>query len=249
MIQNEYSSKGQDIYWDDISMVPFIIDRKRNIFISFDDRKSLSEKMKVMQNLKIFKYSYTIEKYKSMKEFEITTKMNNYIKETKTDVKIINMVNEEDFILSSPVGEMMNKVNMCKENYVMQILNQLKIGQKVGYVHRDIRINNIILFDNKYAYLLDWDLAVFNGFKGIYGGSFLTASTPVLRQYASSNGNEVSAYYADDWISIIYLLLLCHCPKNEEEWLMDAVDESEPMCLIHDRKNIFNKWSNFIKSS
>ena len=183
----------------------------------------------------------------SMNEFEITTKMNDYIKKIKTDVKIINMINVQDFILSSPVGEMITKDNICKENYVMQILNQLKIGQKVGYVHRDIRINNIILFDNKYAYLLDWDLAVGNGFKGIYGGSFLTASTPVLVQYAKSHGEEVSAYYADDWISIIYLLLLCHSPIEEEEVLKNAVAESQPGKLITYACKYVKNWSNFIK--
>ena len=124
----------------------------------------------------------------------------------------------EDFRLSRPVGRLMTKDELCQKKYITQILNQLKIGHKLGFVHRDIRIYNLILFDD-YAYLIDWNSSTYNGFNGRYEGTFMTASTPVLNEYELSLGEQVSAYYADDYISVIYMLLLCSCTKQEQEQL------------------------------
>ncbi|CAF3872440.1 unnamed protein product, partial [Rotaria sp. Silwood1] len=99
-------------------------------------------------------------------------------------------------------------------------------------------INNIILDRNDYAYLIDWNSSTFNGFKGEYEGAFITASTPVLKQYSSSNGKQVSTYYADDWISIIYMILLSRCSKDKKKDLQIHAGDSMAYELIYDRREI-----------
>ncbi len=46
-------------------------------------------------------------------------------------------------------------------------------------------MQNVVFFNNDYAYLIDWDSSTCNGFKGQYEGAFITASTPVLSEYQS----------------------------------------------------------------
>ncbi|CAF3004896.1 unnamed protein product, partial [Rotaria sp. Silwood2] len=184
------------------------------------------------------KYAMKISNKMSKKEFDIAQEMEAYIKEYKLSVEIIKMDIKEDFVLSQPVGKMIKNDDICKKEYIIQILNQLVIGQKVRRVHRDIRINNIILYDNSYAYLIDWDSSTSNGFKGEYEGAFITASTPVLRQYSSSKGKEVSAYYADDWMSIIYMILLSRCRKEDQVLLKSLASNSMAQDLIIDRQEI-----------
>ncbi|CAF3082401.1 unnamed protein product [Rotaria sp. Silwood2] len=159
-------------------------------------------------------YAIKISNKMPKKEYDIFQNMKVYMNISDLNYKTIEIDIKEGFVLSKPVGIMIKNDDICKTKYIIQILKQLAIGQKAGYVHRDIRINNIILDRNDYAYLIDWDSSTFNGFKGEYEGAFITASTPVLKQYSLSNG-KVSAYCADDWVSIIYMILLSRCSKDK----------------------------------
>ncbi|CAF0837989.1 unnamed protein product [Rotaria sordida] len=147
-------------------------------------------------------YAMKISNKMSRKEYDIVQQMKGYMNISDLDYKTIEIDVQEDFILSYPVGTMIKNDDICKKKYIIQILKQLAIGQKTGYVHRDIRINNIILDRNDYAYLIDWNSSTFNGFKGEYEGAFITASTPVLKQYSSSNDLQIHAgdSMADDII-------------------------------------------------
>ncbi|CAF3946444.1 unnamed protein product [Rotaria sp. Silwood1] len=183
-------------------------------------------------------YAIKISNKMPTKEYDIFQKMKVYMNMSDLNYKIIEIDIKEGFVLSKPVGTMIKNDDICKTKYIIQILKQLAIGQKAGYVHRDIRINNIILDRNDYAYLIDWDSSTFNGFKGEYEGAFITASTPVLKQYSSSNGKEVSAYYADDWVSIIYMILLSRCSKDKVKTLKIRASHSMAYELIYDRQDI-----------
>ncbi|CAF4200832.1 unnamed protein product, partial [Rotaria sordida] len=134
-------------------------------------------------------YAMKISNKMSRKEYDIVQQMKGYMNISDLDYKTIEIDVQEDFILSYPVGTMIKN-------------DDISIGQKTGYVHRDIRINNIILDRNDYAYLIDWNSSTFNGFKGEYEGAFITASTPVLKQYSSSNDLQIHAgdSMADDII-------------------------------------------------
>jgi serine/threonine protein kinase len=175
---------------------------------------------------------------KSMKEYEIAQEMKTYIAQHKLEVHIIEMVIKNYFVLSTPVGLMMSKEKISNKNYIIQILNQLAVGQQVGYVHRDIRTSNIILYRDEHAYLIDWDSSTRHGFKGGYEGGFVTASTHVLLEYESSDGKQVSAYYADDWVSVIYMVLLCHCSKDDHVHLQSRAGESAAKRLLLKRQEI-----------
>jgi serine/threonine protein kinase len=174
----------------------------------------------------------------SMKEYDIAEKINTYIDANKQAVKSIKMVIKEGFVLSEPVGGMMTNKKIRNENYIIQILNQLAIGQKLGYVHRDIRLRNIIIHRDSDAYLIDWDSSTYHGFKGGYEGGFITASTPVLNEYEFSKGGHVSAYYADDWVSVIYMLLLSHCSNDDYKDLQSFAAESSATSVRNLRENI-----------
>ncbi|CAF1679256.1 unnamed protein product [Adineta ricciae] len=183
-------------------------------------------------------YAMKISNKTSTKEYEIAEKMNNYINEhSLSDIKIIHMFNIQGFILSRPVGKLMNKNDLCKKKYINQLFKQLSIGQKLGFVHRDIRIYNLILFNDD-IYLIDWDSSTYNGFQGNYEGTFTTASTSVLTEYELTHGKQVSAYYADDCLSIIYMLLLSKCTKEEHAALKQYASVSSAGELIVERSEI-----------
>ncbi|CAF3800041.1 unnamed protein product [Rotaria sp. Silwood1] len=188
-------------------------------------------------------YAMKISNKKSTKEYEIAEKMKNYINEhSLSDVKIMNMFNIQGFILSRPVGKLMDENQLCQKKYITQIFKQLAIGHKLGLVHRDIRIYNLILFNDEDVYLIDWDSSTCNGFNGEYEGSFLTASTSVLAEYELTRGKQVSAYYADDCLSIIYMLLLFNCTKEEKIRLKKLACESSAGILIIARKKVLQRY-------
>ena len=183
-------------------------------------------------------YAMKISNTKSRKEYEIAETMKNYMDKHKLDVKIMNIFIVEGFILSKPVGQIIKKNQLCQKKYINHIFKQLAIGHKLGFVHRDIRIYNLILFNDEYLYLIDWDSSTVNGFNGEYEGAFMTASTPVLMEYESSHGTKVSAYYADDCVSVIYMLLLTYCTKEEEVELKECAQTSMAGILIGQRRNL-----------
>ena len=50
----------------------------------------------------------------------------------------------------------MKKNQLCqKKVYITYILIELAIGHKLELVHRDIRMYNVILFNDDYVYLID----------------------------------------------------------------------------------------------
>ena len=100
---------------------------------------------------------------------------------------------------------------------------------------------NLILFYDEYLYLIDWDSSTFNGFNGEYEGAFMTTSTPILMEYESSRGTKVSAYYADDCVSVIYMLLLTYCTKEEEVTLKEYAQSSMAGSLIVRRRKVLQR--------
>ncbi len=51
----------------------------------------------------------------------------------------------------------------------------------------------------------------------------------------------MSAYYADDYISIIYMILLFHCSKDEEIQLKECAGSSMAGILIGRRRRILQR--------
>ncbi|CAF0980557.1 unnamed protein product [Adineta steineri] len=151
------------------------------------------------------------------------------------------MLDVQGFILSKPVGQVLKKMHFCKKKYVIQILKQLVIGHKLGLVHRDVRPHNVIIFNDENIYLIDWNSSTHHGFNGRYEGAFATASTTVLEEYESTRGKEVSAYYADDHVSIIYMILILKCAKDEQAALKQYAHASSADQLIVERREILQK--------
>jgi len=101
----------------------------------------------------------------SRKEFEICQKMKHYLNEHQFNIRLMDMSMVHDVILSRPVGQTIKKDHLHQQQYIYitQILILLSIGHKLGLVHRDIRIQSVVLFNNDYAYLIDWDSSTCNG--------------------------------------------------------------------------------------
>ncbi|CAF3457438.1 unnamed protein product [Rotaria socialis] len=72
----------------------------------------------------------------------------------------------------------------------------------------------------------------------IIEGGFITASNPVLNEYESSSGRQVSAYYTDDWVSAIYMLLLSHCSSDDHKTLQSFATVSSVDALRLQREVI-----------
>jgi len=84
----------------------------------------------------------------SRKEFEICQKMKHYLNEHHLNIRLMDMSMVHDVILSRPVGQTIKKDHLHQQQYITQILMQLSIGHKLELVHRDIRIQNVVLFNN-----------------------------------------------------------------------------------------------------
>ena len=187
-------------------------------------------------------YAMKISNRNSRKEYEIFETMKNYINEHRTDIRIIHMFDINGFILSRQVGKILNKNQLCQMRYITHVFMQLSIGHKLGLVHRDVRMYNLISFNDEYVYLIDWNSSTSNGYNGRYEGAFLTASMPVLVDYEASRGQQVSAYYADDCVSVIYMLLLSSCTRKEELELKECAYCSDAGRLIVHRRQILRRY-------
>jgi hypothetical protein len=71
----------------------------------------------------------------------------------------------------------------------------------------------------------------------------MTASTPVLSDYKSSYSEKVSACYADDCISVIYMLLLSSYTKEEEVKLKEYAHSGIPGMFIAQRRIVLKSRS------
>jgi len=90
----------------------------------------------------------------------------------------------ENMLLIEPVGVHFN----CDlyDCHVAQIIQVLKVAHNAGYVHRDIRPENLLRVSNDRALVIDWGFAEKVDFKGPYSGTLHFASDAVLDDLRSN---------------------------------------------------------------
>jgi len=90
----------------------------------------------------------------------------------------------ENMLLIEPVGVHFN----CDlyDCHVAQIIQVLKVAHNAGYVHRDIRPENLLRVSNDRALVIDWGFAEKVDFKGPYSGTLHFASDAVLNDLLSN---------------------------------------------------------------
>jgi hypothetical protein len=88
----------------------------------------------------------------------------------------------------------------------------LILGHQVGFIHSDIRIGNLIVYNNE-IYVIDYSSSIHVGIDNFYQGCLSTASNAVLKILERNNTHgkmmeKIHLYYADDSISFLKMILL-----------------------------------------
>ena len=100
--------------------------------------------------------------------------------------------------------------------HFLQILFTLQEVNKLKYVHRDIRPDNILFLNDKATvFLCDWGFAVDEGVR-TYGGTIHFASKSVLDQLRK-NPISVRSTFADDLFSLVCVLYVSQFPSEYEK--------------------------------
>jgi len=105
----------------------------------------------------------------------------------------------KNMLLIEPVGVPFNcNLYGC---HVAQIIQVLKVAHDAGYVHRDIRPENLLRVSDEQALVIDWGFAERVDFKGPYRGTLHFASDAVLDDLLSNGVHKVSRQ--DDLHSLV----------------------------------------------
>lgn len=98
--------------------------------------------------------------------------------------------------------------------HMSQLLALLKKVHNLGYVHRDIRMANLMKQSSNKILLVDWGFSVKKGVPCKYQGTILTASPHVLTNLSSGKFN-FACYPADDLCSVVCLIFCSQRPDAQ----------------------------------
>lgn len=132
------------------------------------------------------------------------------------------------------------------------LFHNVNLIHKSGYIHRDIKVENIMVdFERKKIFLLDFGLTVSRRKKKIYSAGtpyFLSPELCLNRRRSLSRSNVRFLDKSDVWSSGIVLFLLAYkkLPWNDNfslETLKDEIISSEPKDFeeIKDQTKIINR--------
>ena len=192
-----------------------------------------------------------IDKIRSNREIKILKKMRH-----RNIVHLYNDINTEkliylimEYVKGKELLTYINEKNKLNENescyYFQQIISGIEYLEKLKIVHRDIKLENIIIEDNKNIKILDFGLSNFyqkNNILYSSCGSLCYASPEMVE------GKKYSGSCVDIWSSgIVLFAMLCgYLPftdSNEQKLLKKIVEGKLyfPYFLSEQAKDLLNK--------
>ncbi|KAM9993115.1 hypothetical protein ACTFIZ_011095 [Dictyostelium cf. discoideum] len=158
--------------------------------------------------IKIIKLFHRIEE----KETEYNTIM-DLGKTIKESIPTITNHNTE-WIEMIPLGNLVDK--KAPRSLFVKLTNLLKKVHTLGYIHRDIRPSNIIVYKNE-PYLIDWGFAIKNNSEEIYQGTLMTASDRILDLLIDPSVKKFSLKPSDDLVSLVKTIIVLKETGVEED--------------------------------
>jgi len=122
--------------------------------------------------IKHFKQEYISHLQKETSSIDILCK-NNIV-----GIPTIKFIGQNFFVMT-PVG---SKIQQFTKATVTQALQILKTIHNIGIVHRDVRLNNFILYNQK-LFLIDWSFATSFAAPDPYRGTLYYASNAILQSH------------------------------------------------------------------
>ena len=192
-----------------------------------------------------------IDKIRSNREIKILKKMRH-----RNIVHLYNDINTEkliylimEYVKGKELLTYINEKNKLNENescyYFQQIISGIEYLEKLKIVHRDIKLENIIIEDNKNIKILDFGLSNFyqkNNILYSSCGSLCYASPEMVE------GKKYSGSCVDIWSSgIVLFAMLCgYLPftDSNEQKLFKKIVEGKlyfPHFLSEQAKDLLNK--------
>ena len=192
-----------------------------------------------------------IDKIRSNREIKILKKMRH-----RNIVHLYNDINTEkliylimEYVKGKELLAYINEKNKLNENescyYFQQIISGIEYLEKLKIVHRDIKLENIIIEDNKNIKILDFGLSNFyqkNNILYSSCGSLCYASPEMVE------GKKYSGSCVDIWSSgIVLFAMLCgYLPftDSNEQKLFKKIVEGKlyfPHYLSEQAKDLLNK--------
>ena len=192
-----------------------------------------------------------IDKIRSNREIKILKKMRH-----RNIVHLYNDINTEkliylimEYVKGKELLTYINEKNKLNENescyYFQQIISGIEYLEKLKIVHRDIKLENIIIEDNKNIKILDFGLSNFyqkNNILYSSCGSLCYASPEMVE------GKKYSGSCVDIWSSgIVLFAMLCgYLPftDSNEQKLFKKIVEGKlyfPYFLSEQAKDLLNK--------
>ncbi|CAF4126445.1 unnamed protein product [Rotaria sp. Silwood2] len=160
------------------------------------------------------KFVLKISRQNCMKEKFIIEEMNKIKQKNMNLIQCLDMNFDDDYadylITFNLLGVKLDKLFLQRFLDDTQLLintwQQIHLYHKIGYIHSDIRIGNMIMYENM-IYIIDYSSAVQPKTPIYYQGCLSTASNGILKMLGS-NIEKISLYYADDGISFLKCILL-----------------------------------------
>eukprot|EP00824_Muranothrix_gubernata_P020526 TRINITY_DN409_c0_g1_i9.p1 TRINITY_DN409_c0_g1~~TRINITY_DN409_c0_g1_i9.p1 ORF type:complete len:715 (+),score=119.98 TRINITY_DN409_c0_g1_i9:118-2145(+) len=129
-------------------------------------------------------------------------------------VKSGELPDGKQFLLSTPVASPFRLAGGFSLRHAISLLDVLKKAHDAGYVHRDVRPNNILVSGDD-ALLIDWGFAAKKGESTPYAGTVRYASDDVLTHL--KKGNRCFAVFAeDDMQSLVRSVCSLLSPRTHE---------------------------------
>ncbi|CAF0797276.1 unnamed protein product [Rotaria sordida] len=166
------------------------------------------------QQEQLIKFVLKISRQNCTKEKFIIEEMNKIKRKNMNLIQCMDMNFDDDYadylITFNLRGVKLDKLFMQRFLDDTQLLintwQQVHLCHKIGYIHSDIRIGNMIMYENM-VYIIDYSSAVQPKTPSYYQGCLSTASNGILK-ILGSNSEKISLYYTDDGISFLKCILL-----------------------------------------
>ncbi|KAM9970890.1 hypothetical protein ACTFIR_002754 [Dictyostelium discoideum] len=133
----------------------------------------------------------------------------NTIKDLEKTIKesIPTITNHhKEWIEMTPLGILVDSNNATRSLF-LKLTKLLKKVHALGYIHRDIRPSNVIVYDGE-PYLIDWGFAIKINAEEIYQGTLMTASDRVLDLLIDSSVEKFSLKPSDDLVSLVKTMIV-----------------------------------------
>ncbi|KAM9957245.1 hypothetical protein ACTFIW_008986 [Dictyostelium discoideum] len=126
-------------------------------------------------------------------------------KTIKESIPTITNHNRE-WIEMTPFGILVDN-NSATRSLFVKLTKLLEKVHALGYIHRDIRPPNIIVYDSE-PYLIDWGFAIKINAEEIYQGTLMTASDRVLDLLIDPSVEKFSLKPSDDLVSLVKTMIV-----------------------------------------